>query len=600
MLESYRKLSAILSASERGRTGALLLVLLLVAIAETAGVASVMPFIAVLANPEVVETNKYLAWAYKTLNFSNRDDFLRVLGVTFLLVTVGSLAVRALGLWAQLRFVHNRGYIWSTRLMAAYLRHPYEWYLNRHTANLSTSILSEVNEVVNGALMPALQICANALVAVLLVVLLMSVDPLLSLTVAIVLGGGFGLVQVAVRRKLGKLSKLRQATTRARFRIVQEAFGGAKDVKVLGLEESFVSRFREPARTLAQVSIQSQLISKLPPLAMQGLLFGGMIAVLLYLMTTYGNFAEIIPLAALYAFAGYRLLPAVQGISSNLSELRYREAALNSLKKELEDAPPIPALGSERDQNTSPVGLQHSLSLKNVTYRYPAVERPAISELNLSIAANSTVAMVGPTGSGKSTTADVILGLLRPQSGELLVDGTEITSKSERAWRRSVGYVPQQIFLVEGSVAQNIAFGIPDAKIDRAAVERASVIANLHEFVTRELPEAYDTAIGERGVRLSGGQRQRIGIARALYRDPSVLIMDEATSALDNLTEHAVMEAVHNLSRRKTIILIAHRLSTVRNCDCIFMLEDGQITGSGTYDELVEKHARFRAMAGVG
>jgi ABC-type multidrug transport system fused ATPase/permease subunit len=599
MLESYRKLFAILSASERRRTGALLVVLLLVAVAETAGVASVMPFIAVLANPEVVETNKYLAWAYRTFGFTSRDDFLRVMGFVFLVVTVGSLSVRALGLWAQLRFVHNRGYVWSTRLMAAYLRHPYEWYLNRHTANLSTSILSEVNEVVNGGLMPALQICANALVAVLLVALLMSVDPILSLSVAIVLGGGFGLVQLAVRRRLSRLSKQRQATTRARFRIVQEAFGGAKDVKVLGLEESFVSRFREPASQLARVSIQSQLISKLPPFAMQGLLFGGMIVVLLYLMATYGNFAEIIPLAALYAFAGYRLLPAVQGISSNLSELRYREAALNSLKKELEEAPPVPEAGSERDRMEA-MGLQNELQLRDVSYRYPSVDRPAIRSLSLSILANTTVAMVGPTGSGKSTTADVILGLLRPQSGALLVDGTEVTAATERAWRRTVGYVPQQIFLVDGTVAQNIAFGVPDSRIDRAAVERAAIIANLHDFVTRELPAGYDTAIGERGVRLSGGQRQRIGIARALYRDPSVLIMDEATSALDNLTEHAVMEAVHNLSRRKTIILIAHRLSTVRNCDCIFMLEDGKITGSGTYDELVEKHARFRAMAGVG
>ncbi len=600
MLELFRKLYAILDPSERRRTALLLVVLLMVAIAETLGVASVMPLIAVLSRPEVVETNKYLAWAYNTLGFTNRNDFLLLVGFGFLLVTVGSLAVRAVGMWAQLRFVHNRGYRWSMRLMAAYLRHPYEWYLNRHTANLSTAVLSEVNEVINGALMPALQICANALVALLLVGLLLAIDPVLSLSVAGVLGGGFWLVQVAVRRRLGTLGVIRRAATRERFRIVQEAFGGAKDVKVLGLEESFVSRFMQPSMAVARVNISASLISKLPSIAMQALLFGGMLLVLLYMMATYGDFAEVVPLVARYAFAGYRLLPAVQAISSSVSELRYREVALNSLTEELEDAPPVPSPSDIRLRAERQMDLKQALTLSSVTYSYPAAERPAVCSLSLSIAVNSTVALVGPTGSGKSTTADLILGLLRPHEGALLVDGEAVTAESEHAWRRCVGYVPQQIFLVDGSLAQNIAFGIPDKHIDMAAVERASQIANLHDFVVRDLPKGYDTEIGERGVRLSGGQRQRVGIARALYRDPAVLIMDEATSALDNLTEHAVMEAVHNLSRRKTIVLIAHRLSTVRSCDCIYMLEDGQLTGAGTYDQLVDQHERFRAMAGAG
>jgi ABC-type bacteriocin/lantibiotic exporter with double-glycine peptidase domain len=282
----------------------LLVVLMLVAVAETLGVASVMPFIAVLAKPEVVETNSWLAWAYDAFGFTSQRSFLIFLGLGFLAVILGSLTLRAMGLWAQLRFVHNRGYRWSTRLMAAYLRHPYEWYLNRHTASLTTSILSEVSEVINGALMPALQICANALVALLLVSLLLTVDPVLSISVAGVLGGGFWLVQIAVRRLLSRLGETRQAAIQAQYRIVQEAFGGAKDVKVLGLEELFVSRFRGPTETLARVSIAFNLVSKLPPIAMQALLFGGMLVVILYLLTTLGSFAEIVPLVALYAFAG--------------------------------------------------------------------------------------------------------------------------------------------------------------------------------------------------------------------------------------------------------------------------------------------------------
>jgi ABC-type multidrug transport system fused ATPase/permease subunit len=413
------------------------------------------------------------------------------------------------------------------------------------------------------------------------------------------MGGGFALVQLLVRRRLTRLGETRRRSVRTRFRIVQEALGGAKDVKVLGLEEQFLTRFQEPARAIARTTIRFDLISKTPPMAMQALLFGGMLLVVIYLMTSYGDFDSVLPLVALYAFAGYRLLPAIQNVSTNMSALRYREPAVNSLKKELDEAPPPPTKNEREASLRERVSLDRAILLENVSYSYPSAARPAVRNLTLRIEANTTVALVGPTGSGKSTTADIILGLLRPQNGALRIDERVIDRTLESAWRRIVGYVPQQIFLVDGTVAQNIAFGMPTESIDQEAVERAARIANLHDFIVNEMPDGYATAIGERGVRLSGGQRQRIGIARALYRDPAVLIMDEATSALDNLTEHAVMEAVHHLSRRKTIILIAHRLSTVRDCDCIHMLENGELTGSGTYDELVEQHERFRAMAGA-
>jgi ATP-binding cassette, subfamily B, bacterial PglK len=238
--------------------------------------------------------------------------------------------------------------------------------------------------------------------------------------------------------------------------------------------------------------------------------------------------------------------------------------------------------------------------LIDVSYRYPGADRDALEEINLEIPAYSTVGLVGPTGSGKTTLVDVILGLLSPKKGLLVADGLPITSDLRRAWRRTIGYVPQQIFLADDTISGNIAFGIPAEEIDQTAVERAARMANLHDFVVGELPAGYSTMVGERGVRLSGGQRQRIGIARALYRDPDLLILDEATSALDNLTERAVMDAVHNLSRKKTIILIAHRLSTVRQCDRIFYLEHGQILGEGAYEYLVEANEKFRLLAQHG
>ncbi len=258
---------------------------------------------------------------------------------------------------------------------------------------------------------------------------------------------------------------------------------------------------------------------------------------------------------------------------------------------------PQPGTAARAPKQGRPSRCSRDLELRHIDYSYATAERTALKDVNLKIPARSTIGIVGGTGAGKTTLIDLILGLLSPQEGEILVDGAPITSANLRAWQRSLGYVPQSIYLTDESVAQNIAFGVPREKIDRAAVERAARIAALHDFVLEELPKGYDTIVGERGVRLSGGQRQRIGIARALYTDPSLLIMDEATSALDNITERAVMEAVDNIRHDRTIILIAHRLSTVRGCDTIFLLERGGVAASGTYDELVKGSETFRKMA---
>jgi ABC-type multidrug transport system fused ATPase/permease subunit len=248
---------------------------------------------------------------------------------------------------------------------------------------------------------------------------------------------------------------------------------------------------------------------------------------------------------------------------------------------------------------TEPVRLTRQLELVDVQFSYPTADRASLNGLTLSIAANTTVGIVGGTGAGKTTAVDLILGLLQPTAGKIMVDGVELTARNQRGWQDVLGYVPQQIYLMDDTVAANIAFGIPKDKRDQAAIERAAKLAELHDFVMGDLPKGYDTEVGERGVRLSGGQRQRIGIARALYHDPDVLILDEATSALDNLTEQAVMEAVHNLGHRKTIIMIAHRLTTVRNCDNIFLLEKGQLADQGPYEELLASNETFRRMAMV-
>jgi len=317
-----------------------------------------------------------------------------------------------------------------------------------------------------------------------------------------------------------------------------------------------------------------------------------MLLVVLYLMAQSDSFAGALAIIVLYAFAGYRLMPALQQIYNAVTQLRFVGPALDALHADLTSLKPV-QLGSSQDV----IKLKQAINLNQVHYRYPNAQHLALKNLNLSIPAKSMVGLVGSTGSGKTTTVDLILGLLEAEKGTLAIDGQVITEHNRRAWQRVIGYVPQQIYLVDDTVAANIAFGIQAKDIDQVAVERAAKIANLHEFVVNELPEGYSTTVGERGVRLSGGQRQRIGIARALYNNPQVLILDEATSALDNLTEQAVMEALNSLGDEITIVLIAHRLSTVRQCDLIYLLERGVVQASGTYGELIAKNQHFAAMA---
>jgi ABC-type multidrug transport system fused ATPase/permease subunit len=516
---------------------------------------------------------------------------------------LSSLGLKALGLWAQLRYSHYRTQAWGSRLVAAYLYQPYEWFLNRHSADLATSILSEVDNVVNQALVPAMQAIAQGTIAVLLLGMLVAVDPMLALSVGAVLGGSYSTISVWLRNRVRDLGEERRRAHRARFVVVQEAFGGIKDVKLGGLEQAVLDRFVVPSATRARVQITAGVISQLPGLVLQGLLFGGVMVLLLFLVGKAGNLQDALPVVSLYALAGYRLMPAIQRVFEEVGKLRSAETAVDSLLEDLSRAPlpdhfqPQPSADEPREGS---VRLRRSLELQDVTYQYPGAEKAALDGVSLSIAATESIGLVGPTGSGKTTLVDVLLGLLAPHHGAVVVDGQPLaTDASRRQWRRAIGYVPQQIFLSDDSIAANIAFGVPARRIDMAAVERAARMARLHDFVSTDLPEGYATRVGERGVRLSGGQRQRIGIARALYHDPDVLVLDEATSALDNLTELAVMDAVRSLSRRKTIIMIAHRLSTVRECDRIILLESGRISAYGTFDELFEKNEGFRQMAEI-
>jgi ABC-type multidrug transport system fused ATPase/permease subunit len=325
----------------------------------------------------------------------------------------------------------------------------------------------------------------------------------------------------------------------------------------------------------------ASLLDQLPRFILEAIAFGGIMLVILYLIKQTGSFNDSIPVIALYVFAGYRLIPALQNIYVSFAQITFSGPSINKLYNDLKSLKK-----NNLNQDQEVMLLNKSISLKNIYFNYPNSSRTALKNINLNIPANTTVGFVGPTGSGKTTIIDIILGIIQSQKGTLEIDGEIITSHNVRAWQRSIGYVPQHIYLSDDTIAANIAFGVASNNINHEAIEKASKISNLHKFIVNELPQKYETIVGERGIRLSGGQRQRIGIARALYHNPKILILDEATSSLDDKTEQGVMEAVNNLGKDITIIMIAHRLSTMRKCDTIFKINEGKLSDQGVYNDL--------------
>ena len=594
-MENFKKLIFLLTPSEQRRAGLLLIMILVMALIDTIGVASILPFMAVLTNPDIIETNLILKKMYQTSNIfgvESSQQFIFALGILVFVTLVISLIFKAITTYVQVKFIQMREYSLGKRLIQGYLHQPYSWFLNRNSAELGKNILSEVTLVIGAGLRPLIELIAKGLVAIALICLLVIADPKLALIVGLSVGGAYGIIFFIIRHYLNIIGKVRLKSNELRFKSVSEAFGASKEVKIGGLEKKYIQKFSDPAQIYAKTQASSQAINLIPRFFLEAMAFGGILLIILYMMAQSGNFNNSLPIISLYVFAGYRLMPAVQQIYVSFARLTFISPSLDKLYNDIKNLS-IPNI--DKDQGT--LLIKNDVILKNIFYNYPNSSRTVLKNISLKISAKSSVGLVGTTGSGKTTTVDIILGLLEAQKGTLEVDGKIIDKQNCRSWQRSIGYVPQHIYLSDDTVAANIAFGVEPIDISQDAVEKASKIANLHEFVVNELDNKYQTTIGERGIRLSGGQRQRIGIARALYHNPQVLILDEATSALDNKTEKAVMDAVNNLSKDITIILIAHRLSTVKKCDKIILLENGEIKNQGKFEELIKVNENFRINA---
>lgn len=596
MLEMLQKILSILTKKERRQLVLLFILMLSMALFQALGVASVLPFISLVMNPELVTQNGWLQSIYQYLNFKDTNSFIIGTGLLMLFIILFGNFISGLATWAKFKFVWNNNHNISYRLLRHYLFQPYMFFLNRNSSELTKNILNEIQILTNGFLIPLLDFSSRLLIIVVILVMVLIINPLITIVAFVILGGSYALIYWLIRKKLSYRGGKRLNANRERFKIVSEAFGGIKEVKVSGREEYYLESYTEASSLLSSLQAWNALVGNIPKYVLESVAFGSVIALILVLLIFKGESQSIIPLVSFFAFAGYRLMPAIQDVFQTSTQVKFNQATLDHIFEEMVNATTGMVAEEGNLSDPLPLNLTNEIKLQNITFSYPANGENVLDDVTLMIKKNQKIGIVGSTGAGKTTLVDILLGLFIPEQGQMTVDGTPINSGNVRSWQKILGYVPQQIYLSDDTIAGNIAFGIPATQINLSRVKKAATIARLDDFISR-LPEGYNTVVGERGVRLSGGQMQRVGIARAVYHDPQVLILDEATSALDSITEKEFMEALEAAAEVKTLVIIAHRFNTVRNCDTIIMLEEGRVEATGSYEELLQNNDKFRTLA---
>jgi ABC-type multidrug transport system fused ATPase/permease subunit len=557
------------------------------ALIEMVGIGSILPFITILSNPESIHTNELLRFLYQFLHFSSVSSFIVFLGLAFVFFILLSNVSKALITYVAKKFTLLRIHKLSVNLLTKYLYAPYEFFVTHNSSELLRNIQKEVNNVVGNVLNPFMDIVSRGLISFLLIILLVMVNPLIALITAVVIIGSYSVLYTLIRKTIERLGRERLVVEGKSTKALLEAFGGIKDIQILGREYHFIEDFSVPTKQYALSYAINELLSDLPKYILETLIFGLMVLFATFYFLLVKDFSTILQTFTLFALAGYRLMPSIQSVFRGIASLNYFTSSVDTLKEHFRMPIYLPA----PEKGETKLRLREGIRLIDISFRYATASEALFQNINMTIPAHSTIGIAGRTGSGKSTLVDIIIGLLRPQEGTILIDDTPLSENNIRSWRRNIGYVPQFIFLSDDTVRHNIAFGFSDTEINNGAVERAAKMAHIHDFIMNELPQGYDTVIGERGVRLSGGQRQRLGIARALYHEPEILIFDEATSALDTITERAILEAIEELQHSKTIIIIAHRLTTIEKCDRIYLLEQGKIVAEGNYTELLTNRA---------
>jgi ABC-type multidrug transport system fused ATPase/permease subunit len=590
--------SVLTSRQRRWVLGAQILSIMM-AFSTVAGIASIAPFFAVLGDPQLIDRTPLLHWLYQQ-GFSSHRSFTIALGLAFMGLVLLANLLNVVGSFVMIRLAYWIGADLQRVLFEEYLGRPYLFHARTSSALLFGNIIQETSRATNQILQHGLALITNSITALFIVVSVMVLNPLVAVAMIAALAGGYALIYLAVRNRLLRAGQAQSSLFVDLARIVNESLGAIKEITVLRTQRFFGDRFARASRDFAQATAHTLLIGQSPRYVMECVAVVGLVAFALLASASDHGVGRWLGQLTFLGFAAYRLLPTLQQAFAAVVRIRAERPGFTSIAPDLR-------LARARERTIATAAAadstwQHAprieIRLEEVSLRYEPGRPAAVDNVSLRIPARASVGLVGTNGSGKTTLVDLIAGLLVPDSGRLEIDGMLLSATTRAAWQTRIGYVPQNIFLLDGSIAQNIAFGIPPGAIDHERLLAAARLARLDEFVSA-LPGGYDYVLGERGVRLSGGQRQRVGIARALYANASVLILDEATSALDGLTEQELMATIAALRGRYTVILIAHRLSTVRACDLIFELEGGQVKASGSYEWLIENSWTFQRMVNI-
>ncbi len=536
---------------------------------QVIGVTSIFPFLAIAADPDRIRHSQFgLRFLALLPPISNRE-LLITAGIVAIVGLLLSNAVNLLAEYARTRYAHSFGHWLRVRLLRKMASQPYGYFLQRNSGDLLKKVVGDVMNYIDGVLLPLLDSIARGLTAALLLATLFLVQPVIALSATLGFGAFYLIIFRLLARKRREANEGLRTSFAGSYREAQQILGGIKPIKVHRAEEHFLSRFAGYSAIVAQMFARVPIIANSARYLVEPLAFGGLVLAVVVLAARGRDFSDILPNLGVMAVAGYRLLPTLQLLYGQVTQFTSMRYSLDEVFEEFAAAEREEKSGNVEIslRKPRPVEWQNAITLDAVSFIYPGTDRPVLDRFSVTIQKNMSIGFIGPTGSGKSTLIDLLLGLHRPTSGRVLIDGLPLTAELIPSWQATIGYVPQEIFLIDDTIARNIALGVPDNEIDDARLQEVCAIAQILDFIETELRDGFQTTTGERGVRLSGGQRQRLGLARALYHRPSLLLLDEATSALDTATEAKLIEALHSLTGKLTIVMATHRLSSMGGYD---------------------------------